>query len=411
MPDGIKNFLKRINIFDRPPKEPIRGPVQYVPMRSSSRSYRYIDSNTLKSIINRIVVDATDVMFHHANMDKDGRYIGNVTSGLERCLTVFANVDQEATHFRQDVYERMLEDGHAAIVPIEYTKDTNGNLDDVQTLRVGKVVKWYPRHVTVDILDDREDKGEHREITLAKDMVAIVTNPFYNIMNTGMGTLARLNRKLALLDEHDENGAAGKLNIIVQLPYAVRGDARRAQAANRRTELEAQLVGSTHGIAYTDASEKVIQLNRAVDNNLFEQVKILTEQLYTQLGVTASVINGTADPSTMTNYYTRVVDPHVVALREALIAKFISEARRNSGETVMTNRDMFKYMPMDKFGELADVLSRNEIASANEIRTILRWSPASDPGADLLRNSNMPQPGYVPTEQVVEQVNNTEESL
>jgi Signal transduction histidine kinase involved in nitrogen fixation and metabolism regulation len=327
----------------------------------------------------------------HVRVDSAGKYLEDVESGLSNCLKVEANVDQGAQHFKQNIAMQLFDRGVAAIVPVDTTinPSTSGGFD-IKTLRVGEVVQWYPKHVRVNLYN--EATGLHEEVTLEKKFVAIVENPLLAVMNEPNSTLQRLIKKLNLLDAVDEASSSGKLDIIIQLPYVVKSEARREQAQQRRADLEAQLTGSKYGVAYADGTEKVIQLNRPAENNLLKQIEYLTKMLYGQLGLTEEIMNGTASESAMLNYQARTIDPLTVAIMEAMRRTFLTKTARSQGQWIMAFRDPFKLVPMEHFAEIADKLTRNEVATPNDMRQSIGWKPSPDPKADELRNRNMPEP-------------------
>lgn len=352
------------------------------------------ERSVLGSILSTLAVDVSDIELRHAKTDDEGGYLSTIESGLQYCFSEEANLDQAARAFRRDVAMTMFHHGVAAVVPVE----TTGSLDplsseayDVKTMRVGQITQWYPHHVTVRLYNDRIDKGIFEEITLPKRFVAIIENPFYAVMNEPNSTLQRIIRKLNLLDITDEKVSNGKLDLIIQLPYTIKTDARRAQAEQRRQDIEFQLATGKYGIAYADGSEKITQLNRPVENNLWEQIEGLMELLYSQLGLTRGVMDGTADENTMTNYMARTIEPVVDAIAEEIHRKFLSKTARRQKQKVMYFRDPFKLIPITRLAEIADVLSRNEITSPNDIRRAIGMRPSQDPEADKLKNSNMPE--------------------
>lgn len=345
----------------------------------------------LASVIMRIAIDVASVKMVHAKVNNNGRYTETMTSELQNCLSFEANIDQPGRSFRQDVVETLLSEGVVAIVPVETTDSpVLGNAWDVMNLRVGRVVEWQPAHVVVELYN--EFTGLRDQIRLPKKMVAIVDNPLYKVMNEPNSTLQRLTRKLTILDVIDEQSGSGRMDLIIQLPYTIKSDARRLQAENRRKDIEVQLSNSKYGIAYADATEKITQLNRPVENNLLKQVDSLTEMLYGQLGVTPAVQNGTAPESEMLNYYNRTVEPILAAITDAMTQKFLSKTARTQGQRIMYLRDPFSLAEVTTIAEIADKFTRNEIMSANEIRSVVGLQPSSDPKADELRNSNMPAP-------------------
>ena len=335
-------------------------------------------------------LDAVAIDILHVRTDPDKRYVGDVDSGLNNCLTIEANIDQAAAAFRQDVVMTMFDKGVVAMVPIDTTVNPNASGSfDIKTMRVGHVVGWQPQKVRVEVYNEKT--GRRQQITVDKKYVGIVENPLYAVMNEPNSTLKRLIRKLALLDSMDEQVSSGKLDMIIQLPYVVKSQARRDDANRRRTEIENQLRGSQYGIAYTDGTEKITQLNRPVENNLLKTVEYLTALLYSQLGLTPEVMNGTADEATMKNYYNRTIEPIVNALVQEMKRKFITKTARSQLQSIMAFRDPFKMVPISDLAEIADSLSRNEIVTANEVRQFMGIKPAKDPKADQLLNSNMPQ--------------------
>jgi len=349
------------------------------------------ERSIIAGVYTRISIDVAAMDMRHVRTDPDGKYLEDVDSGLNNCLKVEANIDQAARHFKQNIVMQMFDKGVAAIVPVDTTinPSVSGSFD-IKTMRVGEAVAWYPKHVRVELYN--EATGLHEQITLEKKFVGIVENPLYAVMNEPNSTLQRLIRKLNLLDAVDEASSSGKLDIIIQLPYIVKSDTRRKQAEQRRVDLESQLTGSKYGIAYTDGTEKVIQLNRPAENNLLKQIEYLTKMLYGQLGLTEEIMNGTADEKAMLNYYARTIEPLTVAIMEAMRRTFLTKTARSQFQWIMAFRDPFKLVPMEHFAEIADKLTRNEIASANDLRQSIGWKPSKDPKADELRNSNMPQP-------------------
>lgn len=337
------------------------------------------------AILTRIAVDASGVELRHVKVDGSGRYSDDVDSKLNDVLSLEANLDQAPRHFRQDIVTTMFDKGLAAIVPIDMTVDEAGNIKNVYSARVGEVTDWKPNHVRVRVYNER--RGTHQEILIEKRKVALVENPFYNVMNQPNSTLQRLLRKLSLLDSVDEQSSSGKLDLIIQLPYVVKSDARRQQAEDRRKDIELQLSGSKYGIAYTDGTEKITQLNRPIENNLMKQIEFLTTMLYGQLGVTAEIMNGTADEKVMLNYFDRTIEPIVDAVCEAMRRTFVGYKR---DERIIYFRNPFKLVPLSEVADIVDKLSRNEVLSPNEIRGFLGIRPSSDPKADELKNSNMP---------------------
>ena len=340
------------------------------------------------SVLNRIALDVSAIDIRHVRLDKNGRFLEEINSGLNNCLTLSANMDQTGRAFKQDIVMSMLDEGCVAIVPTDTTTDPKvTDSYDVETMRVGKIIQWRPRHVQVRLYN--EQTGNKEEIWLPKKMVAIVENPLYAVMNEPNSTMQRLVHKLGLLDITDEQTASGKLDLIIQLPYVIKTDARRQQAENRRKDIEMQLAGSKYGIAYTDGTEKITQLNRSLDNNLMKQVEYLTNQLYSQLGITQTILDGTADEKTMLNYYSRTIEPIVSAIADEMKRKFLTKTARTQNQSIEFFRDPFKLVPVNDIAEIADKFTRNEIMTSNEIRQIAGMKPSDDPKADELRNSNI----------------------
>ncbi|ADD81022.1 portal protein [Rhodococcus phage ReqiPoco6] len=344
----------------------------------------------ISSIYTRLGIDIASVQLRHVKLDDQGRFLEDINSGLNNCLTVEANLDQGSRDFRQDIAMTLCSKGYLAIVPIETSLNPKiSGSYDIQTMRVGEITAWYPKHVRVSLYN--EAVGRRDEIVVEKKHVAVVTNPLYSIMNEPNSTLQRLVRKLSLLDSVDEASASGKLDMIIQLPYVVKSDARKKQAEQRRSDLEQQLTGSKYGIAYTDGTEKITQLNRPVENNLMGQITYLTGELYAQLGLTAEVMNGTADEKTMLNYWNRTIEPMVASITEEMHRTFLTKTARTQRQAVRYFRDPFRLVPIENIAEIADKFTRNEILTSNEIRQVVGFRPAGDPKADQLVNSNMPQ--------------------
>jgi len=358
-----------------------------------SRLFLSNERSIISSIYTRMAIDCAAVEIRHVRTDDQNRYLEDIDSGLNSCLTLEANIDQAAEHFRRDIVTTLFDRGVAAIVPVDTTispKENGGY--DIKTMRVGDIVMWYPKHVRVMLYN--ENRGLREEITLPKSAVAIVENPLYSVMNEPNSTLQRLIRKLNLLDGQDELSASGKLDIIIQLPYVIKSEARRKQAEQRRKDIEWQLKGSQYGIAYSDATEKITQLNRPAENNLLAQVEMLTNLLYIQLGVTPEVMNGTADEKAMLNYMGRTVEPVLNAVVESMRRTFLTKTARTQKQTIMYFANRLKLIPIGGEGGIADIadkFTRNEIASSNEIRQIIGWKPSDEPKADQLVNANMPQ--------------------
>lgn len=349
------------------------------------------ERSIIGSIITRLAIDVSSLDVRHVRLDADNRYESDIDSGLNNCLTVEANIDQAARQFRRDVMLTLFDQGVCAVVPVDTTLDPNVSASfDIKTLRVGEITGWMPQHVRMRLYNDQ--KGIREEITLAKNFVAIIENPLYAVMNETNSTLQRLIRKLNLLDVVDDASSSGKLDIIIQLPYTIKSEARRQAADQRRKDLEAQLTGSKYGVAYADGTEKVIQLNRPAENNLLKQVEYLVNMLYGQLGLTPEVMNGTADEKTMNNYRDRTIEPLVTAMIEAMRRVFLTKTARSQGQTIMFFDNPFKLASMADLAEIADKFTRNEIVTSNEFRSFLGIKPSKDPKADELRNSNMPEP-------------------
>lgn len=357
---------------------------------------RYSNERTIiSSIYTRIAIDVAGVPYRHIKVDDKGRYQADVMSNLNSCLTLEPNVDQAPRSFRQDICMTMFDKGVAAIVPVDTTLDPNSNeLVDIYTLRVGEIVKWYPKHVRVCVYN--EATGKRQEIVLEKRFVAIIENPLYAVMNEPISTLTRLIRKLSLLDTVDEQSSSGKLDIIIQLPYTIRSEAKKAAAEQRRNEIEFQLKGSQYGIAYADGTEKITQLNRPAENNLLKQVDYLTNMLYGQLGITEEVMNGTADEKTMINYFNRTIQPITDAITEAMQRAFLGHKGTADLQKIKYFNNPFRFATVAQLAEFADKFVRNEVLSSNELRDFMGVAPHSDPKADQLINSNMPQPTQPP---------------
>lgn len=356
-------------------------------VRLSCRNERSI----VTSVYNRIAMDIAAIKIRHVYTDDDGNFVSFINSGLDNCLSFEANIDESGRSFIQDVVLSMLDEGVVAIVPIDTDIDpdiTKGY--DILSMRTGQIIDWYPRHVRVRVYDDRT--GQKRDVLMAKSNIAIVENPLYSIVNEPNSTMQRLIRKLVLLDAIDEQSGSGKLDLIIQLPYVVKSDARRKQAEERRAEIEQQLTGSKYGIAYTDGTEHITQLNRPVENNLMNQIEYLTSMLYSQLGINQSVLDGTADDKAMTNYYARTCEPIVSAIVDSLKRTFLSKTARTRKQSIMYFRDPFSLVPLSELSELADKLTRNEIMSSNEIRQKIGLKPSNDPDADKLKNKNISHP-------------------
>jgi hypothetical protein len=362
---------------------------------SRSRLTIYNERSIVSSIYTRISIDVAGLIIKHIKIDADGRYIGDIPSALNECLKWEPNIDQSPRPFRQDIAMTLFDRGVAAVVPVDTTRDPQNNvIFDIFSLRVGEIVTWYPKHVRLSVYN--ENHGKREEITLEKRFIAIIENPLYSVMNEPNSTLQRLIRKLSLLDSIDEQSGSGKLDLIIQLPYVIKSEARRQAAEKRREDIEFQLKGSQYGIAYTDGTEKITQLNRPAENNLLKQVEYLQNMLYNQLGLTEEVMNGTANEETMLNYFNRTIEPIVDAIIESMQRAFLGPKGSRGDERIQYFRDPFKLVPVTNVAEIADKFTRNEILSANEIRDFLGIKPSDDPKADKLVNSNMPQPTPTP---------------
>ena len=349
------------------------------------------ERSIITSIYNRIALDAASIAIQHVRVDDSGRFKEVINSGLNDCLTLEANVDQTGRAFIQDAVMSMLDEGVVALVPVDTTLDpelTGGW--DVTSMRTGKVLDWYPKHVQVRVYNERS--GEKEDIVLPKSTVAIIENPFYSVMNAPNSTLQRLIRKLNILDAIDEQSGSGKLNLIIQLPYVIKTSARRQQAEERRKDIEEQLASSKYGVAYTDGTEHVLQLNRPIDNNLMSQIEYLTSMLFSQLGLTQAILDGSADEKTMTNYLSRVIEPILSALVDEMKRKFLTKTARTQNQSILFFRSPFKLVPIGNVAEIVDKFTRNEVMTSNEIRQELGMKPSKDPKADQLRNSNISEP-------------------
>lgn len=349
------------------------------------------ERSIITSVYNKIALDVANIDILHCKTDDDGRFLEVVNDGLNTCLTLEANIDQTSRAFIQDVVLSMFDEGVVAIVPVDTTADpTFTDSYDVLSFRTGKIIQWYPRYVKVNVYNDRT--GNREDLMLAKSDVGIIENPFYAVMNEPNSTAQRLKRKMALLDVTDEQTASGKLDLIIQLPYVIKSEARRKQAEERRKDIEMQLAGSKYGIAYADGTERITQLNRSVENNLMKQVEYLRDMFYSQLFITQGIMDGTADDKTMLNYNSRVVEVVVSAIATEIKRKFLSVTARSQNHSIMFFRDPFKLVPVNDIAEIADKLTRNEIMTSNEIRQKIGMKPSDDPKADELRNSNIAQP-------------------
>lgn len=343
------------------------------------------------SVYNRIALDVAAIDLKHCKLDDNDRFSSTMDSKLNECLTLSANIDQTGRSFIQDVVMSMLDEGCVAIVPVETTLNPNKTGSyDILSMRTGKILEWRPQHVKIQVYN--ENTGRKEDIVMAKKHVAIIENPLYAVINEPNSTMQRLIRKLSLLDSVDEQSGAGKLDLIIQLPYTIKTESRRAQAEKRRKDIEMQLAGSKYGIAYTDGTERVTQLNRPVENNLMKQIEYLTNLLYSQLGITQAILDGTADDKTMLNYYSRTIEPIIAAIADEMKRKFLTKTARSQKQTIEFFRDPFKLVPVNDIAEIADKFTRNEIMTSNEIRQVIGMKPSDDPKADQLVNSNISQP-------------------
>lgn len=353
------------------------------------------ERSIVTSVYNRIALDVAAIDIRNVQLDAEGQFCDVVQSGLNNCLSTEANLDQTGRAFIQDAVMSMMDEGCIAIVPV----DTDDDPDDttgyqILSMRVGRIRDWYPKHIRVELYN--EETGRKQDIVVPKSTVAIVENPLYAVINEPNSTMQRLIRKLNLLDAVDEQSSSGKLDLIIQLPYVIKTEARRKQAEKRRKDIEQQLAGSKYGIAYTDGTERITQLNRSLENNLMKQIEYLTSMLYSQLGITQSILDGTADDKTMLNYYNRTIEPIIAAIVDEMKRKFLSKTARSQNKSIKFFRDPFKLVPVADLAEISDKFTRNEIATSNEIRQVIGWKPSDDPKADELRNSNLSQPNESP---------------
>lgn len=349
------------------------------------------ERSIVTSVYNRIALDVAALNFQHIRLDKNGRFLSVIEDGLNNCLTLEANIDQTARSFIQDVVISMFDEGSVAIVPVDTTTDPNvSGSYDIQTMRVGQILDWYPQYIRVRLYN--EQTGKKEDIVVPKSATAIIENPLYAVINEPNSTMQRLIRKLNLLDVIDEQSGSGKLDLIIQLPYVIKTEARRQQAENRRKDIENQLSGTKYGIAYTDGTERITQLNRSVNNNLMSQIEYLTSMLYSQLGITQSILDGTADEKTMLNYNNRTIEPIASAIVGEMKRKFLTKTARSQLQSISFFRDPFKLVPVNEIAEIADKFTRNEIMASNEIRQVIGMKPSDDPRADELRNKNLSAP-------------------
>lgn len=353
------------------------------------RVYNGREKSIVNSIINRIAIDCAQVELKEVKLDERDRYIEDAKSSLNTCLGLSANIDQTGRAFIQDAVQSMFDEGHVVLIPVDTDVDPKNGTYDIYSLRTGRVTQWYPKHVKVDVYN--EDTGRRETILMRKEDVCIIENPLYATVNEHNSTMQRLIRKLALLDSVDEQTGSGKIDLIIQLPYSIRSKAKKAEAEQRRKDVEEQLRDSKYGVAYTDGTERITQLNRPLENNLLKQVEYLTAQVFSQLGITEEILNGTADEQTMLNYYSRTIEPILSAIADEMKRKFLTQTARSQRHTIMFFRDPFKLIPVNQVAELADKMTRNEIMSSNEIRQVIGMKPSSDPAADELRNKNLSQ--------------------
>lgn len=355
------------------------------------RMSRGNERSIVTSVYNRIALDVAALNVQHVRLDENGRFLSVIDDGLNNCLTLEANVDQTARSFIQDVVISMFDEGSVAIVPVDTTTDPNvSGSYDIQSLRVGQILDWYPQYIRTRVYN--EQTGRKEDIVVPKSAVAIIENPLYAVINEPNSTMQRLIRKLNLLDVIDEQSGSGKLDLIIQLPYVIKTEARRQQAENRRKDIESQLSGSKYGIAYTDGTEHITQLNRSVNNNLMSQIEYLTSMLYSQLGITQSILDGTADEKTMLNYNNRTIEPIISAIVDEMKRKFLTKTARSQRQSISFFRDPFRLVPVNEIAEIADKFTRNEIMTSNEIRQVVGMKPSDDPRADELRNKNLSKP-------------------
>lgn len=381
---GWNAFMNR----DPTPSYSIGPGYSYRPDRI--RYTRGNERSIITAIFNRIALDVAAISIKHCQLDGDGRFESEVDSGLNRCLNLEANIDQTGRAFIQDVVASMLDEGVVAIVPIDTTLNPKvTDSYDITTMRTGKILEWYPDRIKVRVYNDRTGKKE--DIVVPKKTTGIIENPLFAVVNEPNSVVQRLIRKLNILDAIDEQSGSGKMDLIVQVPYSTRSELRRTQAENRRQEIEKQLTGSKYGIAYADASEKIIQLNRPVENNLMSQIEYLTKMAYSQLGITESILDGTADEQTQLNYTSKTIEPIVSAIVNEMTRKFLTKTARSQGKSIAFFQDPFKLVPVNNIAEIADKFTRNEIMTSNEIRQVIGMNPSNDPNADVLRNKNLSQ--------------------
>ena len=367
------------------------------------------ERSIITSIFNRVALDVASLNITHCKVDDNGRFVSNVNSTLNTCLNLEANIDQTGRAFIQDVVMSMLDEGCVAIVPVETSvnPEVKGSYN-IESMRTGKILEWYPKHIKVRLYN--ENTGNKEDLLLPKSMVAIIENPLFAVVNEPNSTLQRLARKIALLDVVDEQSSAGKLDLIIQLPYTIKSTAKKEQAEQRRKDIEMQLKNSKYGIAYADATEKITQLNRPLENNLLKQVEYLTDMLYSQLGITSTILDGTADEQTLLNYHSRTIEPIISAIVDEMKRKFLTKTARTQNQTITFFRDPFKLVPVNQIADIADKFTRNEIMTSNEIRQVIGMKPSSDPKADKLINSNLNHPEEDASESTKKEVSVTDEN-
>lgn len=390
---GLRDRLQHAwnAFFNRDPTSDYRtNEISYSYRPDRPRLSRGNERSIVTAIYNRIALDVASIDIKHCKMDSNGRYVKDMKSGLNECLTIEANMDQTARAFIQDIVISMLDEGVVAVVPVDTNLNPKNGSYDITSMRTGKILEWSATTVKVKVYNDRI--GQKEDIVLPKSTIGIIENPLYSVINEPNSTMQRLIRKLNLLDSIDEQSGAGKLDLIIQLPYIIKTDARRQQAEQRRKEIEMQLAGSKYGIAYTDGTERVTQLNRPVENNLMKQIEYLTSMLYSQLGFHQTILDGTADEKTMLNYTNRTIEPIASAIVDELKRKFLTKTARTQGQSIEFFRNPFRLVPINNIAEIADKFTRNEILTSNEIRQIIGMKPSNDPKADKLINSNIAQP-------------------
>lgn len=388
--DSLQHAWNAFRGRDRPEAEHL-GAATYTRM-DRFRTRFGTDRTIIAAIYNRMAMDVASHKFEHVMLDENNRYLKTVKDHLNECLTLEANIDQTSRAFFQDVALSLFEEGWIAIVPTEADVDPRKNTSfDVRSMRTGKILQWYPRHVEVEVYNDRS--GLKERLIYTKESVALIENPFYSVMNEPNSVLKRLSRKLTLLDQIDEQAGSGKLDLIIQLPYVIKSDQRKAQAEARRKDIETQLTETKYGIAYTDGTEKIVQLNRPIENNLMSQIEYLTNTLYSQLGITPEILNGTADEKTMLNYLNRTIEPILSSITDEMKRKFLTKTARSQRHDIKFSSDPFKLIPINSIADIADRFTRNEILTPNEVRGIIGFKPNDDPKSDELRNRNINQNG------------------